>query len=67
MGELGLPGLELRRVDALATGPRGPACPRRLSPLGELPVLVHRGRAIYGPHVIVEYLLEVRDGALGEG
>ena len=35
----------------------------KLNPFGELPILVYKGKSIYGPHLIVELICEVLERA----
>ncbi len=55
--EMNIPGLIFRRVETLTLQQLSPEF-LRLNPFGELPVLVHQGRAIYGPHIIIEFLID---------
>ena len=57
VAEIQVPNLTFKRVDTLVLEQLSPGM-LRLNPFGELPVLVHKGRAIYGPHIIVEFLID---------
>ena len=57
VAEMQVPNLTFKRVDTLVLEQLSPGM-LRLNPFGELPVLVHKGRAIYGPHIIVEFLID---------